>query len=82
MKVSIDHIGPCDKLINTNPCFKKNPYESCIISQEIDAISLYKPLPFTLETRTVLKPNCDVWYPLKKKTTNTHGMQNWSILSQ
>ena len=27
------------------------------------------------------KPNCDVWYPSKKKTINTHDMQNWSILS-
>ena len=56
IKASIDHIGPSDKLINTNPWFRKNPYESCIISQEIDDISFHKPLSFTSETPTVLKP--------------------------
>ena len=81
IKVSIDHIGPSNKLINTNPCVKKNSYESCIISQEIDEISFHKPLPFTSETPTDLKPNFDVWYPSNKKTINTHGMQSWSILS-
>ena len=75
-KVSIDHIGPFGKLINTNPCFKKNPYESCIISQEIDDISFCKPLPFTSETPPVLKPNCDIWCPSNKKNINMHGMQN------
>ena len=74
IKVSINHIGLSNKLINTNPCFKKYPCESCIISQEIDDISFHKPLPFTSETPTVLKPNCDVWYPSKKKTINTHVM--------
>ena len=81
IKVSTDHIGPSDKLINTNLCFKKNPYESCIISQEIDYISFHKPLTFTAETPTVLKANCNIWYPLNKKTINTHGIHNWSIFS-
>ena len=81
IKVSIDHVSLSDKLINTNQCFKKNPYETCIISQEIDDISLNKPLHFTSETPTVLKPNCDAWYPSNKKTVNTCSMQNWSTLS-
>ena len=59
----------------------KNPYESCIISQEIDDISFHKALPFTSGTPNVLKPNCNVWYPSNKKSINTYGMQNWSILS-
>ena len=79
--IFIDHIGLSDKQINTNPCFKKSPYESCVISQEIDDISFHKQLLFTSETSTVLKPNCDMWYPSNRKTINTHAMQNWSILS-
>ena len=66
-KAFIHHIGQSDNLINTNPCFKKNPYGSYIISQEIDDITFHKPLlPFTSEIPTVLKPNCDVWYPSNK----------------